>query len=302
MQAGAKSPAAIALQRRVRLCHDANATADVPVSMLIATINTLTIMLYGGGAALLWRQLRAPDREHRRPAFRALAFAALALHALLLYHDLVRPGGVNLGLTPALSLVAWAVTALFLLATLAQPVETLGLFILPTAAAAVAAAWAWPAEHVLAVRGAPLAAAHVIVSLLAYSLLGVALVQGLVLALQERWLRGRPRRGLLDALPPLETMELLMFQMVTAGFVLLSAALVSGVFFSEQVFGRPIKFTHHIVLSLVSWAVFAVLLVGHWRYGWRGRRAMRWALAGFVLLVLAYFGTKFVLEILLGRA
>jgi ABC-type uncharacterized transport system permease subunit len=73
------------------------------------------------------------------------------------------------------------------------------------------------------------------------------------------------------------------------------------VFFSEQFFGKPFSFTHHIVLAVSAWIVFAVLLYGRWRLGWRGRTAIRWTLGGFLLLVLAYFGSKFVLEVLLGR-
>jgi ABC-type uncharacterized transport system permease subunit len=74
------------------------------------------------------------------------------------------------------------------------------------------------------------------------------------------------------------------------------------VFFSEELFGKPLRFTHHIVLSIIAWAVFGMLLVGRRLYGWRGRTAVRWTLAGFTLLVLGYFGSKFVLEVLLGRA
>ena len=93
-----------------------------------------------------------------------------------------------------------------------------------------------------------------------------------------------------------------MFQMIGVGFFLLTLTLISGLFFSEAVFGQPLKFTHHIVLSLFAWVAFAVLLAGRWRFGWRGRNAIRWTLGAFTLLVLAYFGTKFVLEVLLTRS
>jgi len=141
----------------------------------------------------------------------------------------------------------------------------------------------------------------VIVSLLAYSLLGVALFQAVVLGVQERALHRRQAGGFLKNLPPLETMERLLFRMLGIGFILLTLTLVSGLFFSEQTFGRPLRFNHHIVLSIVAWMVFAVLLVGHWRFGWRGRTATRLTVAGFLLLVLGYFGTKFVLEVILRR-
>lgn len=92
-----------------------------------------------------------------------------------------------------------------------------------------------------------------------------------------------------------------MFQLIVAGFLLLTGTVVSGLFFSEQVFGRPLRLNHHTVLAIVAWLVYGVLLVGRWRLGWRGRTAVRWTVTGFVLLVLGYFGSKFVLEVVLGR-
>ena len=102
-------------------------------------------------------------------------------------------------------------------------------------------------------------------------------------------------------MPPLQTMEELLFQLVAVGFVLLTLTLISGALFSEQLFGRAFVFTHHVVLSMAAWLVFGILLAGHWRRGWRGRSAARWTLAGFALLLLGYFGSRFVLEVLLGR-
>ena len=113
--------------------------------------------------------------------------------------------------------------------------------------------------------------------------------------------RQRHASGFIRALPPMQSMEHLMFQMIGFGFVLLTLTLVSGVFFSEALFGQPLKFTHHTVLAVLAWAVYAILLVGRWQLGWRGRIAVHWTLGGFVLLVLGYFGTKFVLEVILHR-
>jgi ABC-type uncharacterized transport system permease subunit len=83
--------------------------------------------------------------------------------------------------------------------------------------------------------------------------------------------------------------------------VLLSLALASGVLFSEELFGRAFQFTHKNVFAVASWVVFGMLVVGRWRYGWRGRKALRWILTGTLLLILAYLGTKFVVEVVLGR-
>ena len=97
--------------------------------------------------------------------------------------------------------------------------------------------------------------------------------------------------------PALETMESLLFQLILAGFVLLTVTVLSGTVFSEQVFGQPFVLSHHVVLSVLAWLTFAVLLAGRRLFGWRGRSAIRWTLTGFVLLALAYFGTRFVLEV-----
>ncbi len=238
-------------------------------------------------------------------AARNLAFGAggvaLALHAVTLYTTLRVDDGLNLALINALSLVAWAVALLFLVVALYRPVNNLGIVIMPVAGLAVLAAWLWPGRAVILPAGTGVQSAHIVISVLAYGLLTLAVIQALLLLAQERQLRHRQTGGFLRALPPLEIMEHLMFQLIGVGFVLLTLTMLSGVMFSEQLFGKPLRFTHHIVLSLLSWVVFAILLLGHWRFGWRGRPAVRWTLGGFTLLALAYFGTKFVMEIVLGR-
>lgn len=270
--------------------------------MTNSVLPLLAIALYGGVGALLWRgQRRGGTRGAARLGIFALAVGAIVLHGALLYDGLLQPQALNLGLTQAISLVAWAVAALFLMAALTRPVESLGVIIMPGTGLTIMLAWLWPSQHWITIGPSILEPAHIVVSLLAYSLLSIAVLQSLMLTLQERYLRGHRAGGFLSALPPLETMEHLMFQMIAIGFALLSVTVVSGVFFSEAVFGQALRLTHHVVLALIAWAVFAVLLIGRWRYGWRGRSAVRWTLAGFSLLALAYFGSKFVLEVILGR-
>jgi ABC-type uncharacterized transport system permease subunit len=96
-------------------------------------------------------------------------------------------------------------------------------------------------------------------------------------------------------------MDVLLFRMVLTGFVLLTLAVASGILFSEEVFGRPFTFNHKNFLGVISWGIFAALLIGRWGYGWRGRRAARWTIAGFTVLALAYVGSKLVLEVILQR-
>jgi ABC-type uncharacterized transport system permease subunit len=142
---------------------------------------------------------------------------------------------------------------------------------------------------------------HVAVALCAYALFIVAALQALVLMGLEKRLRRRLPDAQSDAVPPLLTLERFLFRLVGAGFVLLTLTVASGVLFSEELFGRPFVFTHKSVFSVLGWLTFGGLLWGRWRYGWRGRVALRWILVGTGFLFLAYFGSKFVLEVLLGR-
>lgn len=140
---------------------------------------------------------------------------------------------------------------------------------------------------------------HIVISIVAYSLLSIAAIQSVLLAIQNKYLRNKHPGGFIRALPPLETMESLLFQMISVGFVLQSFSLLTGLISLEDMFEQHL--VHKTVLSLVSWAVFAILLWGRWRFGWRGRTAIRWTLSGFTILLVAYFGSKMVLEIILGR-
>lgn len=265
-------------------------------------INLLAMALYLSVAYLLWRDLRRGARTAgaARLGIFTLAAGAVLLHGAILYSGFLRENALDLGLTNAISLVAWTMALTFLVTALSRPIESLGVLIMPVAAVTLLGEWLWPLGHQLIQNSTPLSSAHIVISLLAYSLLSVAVVQSLMLAWQERQLRSHQPSRFLQSLPPLETMESLMFGMIGLGFLLLTLTLVSGIFFSEE-FGQALRFNHHIVLSMISWVVFAVLLIGRWRLGWRGRTALHWTWSGFALLVLAYFGTKFVLEVVLHR-
>jgi ABC-type uncharacterized transport system permease subunit len=269
-----------------------------PLDPVLSLLAIAVYLLTGG---LLWRRLLIDAPTEWGVVILLPGTLGVLLHGGLLYGHLLAQG-LNLGFTNAVSLIAWVVAVLFLLASLKRPVHMLGIIIMPVAALTVLVEWLWPSQPIsLPPASVPLFA-HIIISLLAYGLLSIAVVQSLLLLVQERRLHDKQANRFLRALPPLETMETLMFQMVGVGFFLLTLTLISGIFFSEAVFGKPLKFTHHIVLSLFAWLAFALLLLGRWRFGWRGRNAIRWTLAAFSLLVLAYFGSKFVLEILLTRA
>ena len=179
-----------------------------------------------------------------------------------------------------------------------QAAEMLGIGLLPIAALSVIAGeLLGDSVASLPVRGE--LQFHVIVSLLAYAVLMVGAMQAVLVGVQSHLLRTHHPGGFVRALPPLNRMEELLFQLLAIGFVLLSVGLLSGFVYLHDMFAQHL--VHKTVLSIAAWAVFGVLLLGRYAWGWRGLRAVRWTLAGLAFLLLAYFGSKFVLELLLQR-
>ncbi|MDQ3731070.1 MAG: cytochrome c biogenesis protein CcsA, partial [Pseudomonadota bacterium] len=178
-------------------------------------------------------------------------------------------------------------------------VETLAIMVLPVAAVTLALDQFMPNQPVIAAPAGSSLQIHILISLVAYSLLSIAALQALVLAVQDWQLHNHRPGGLIRALPPLQWMEDLLFQLIAVGFALLSVSLLTGFFFLEDIFAQHL--VHKTVLSIVAWLVFAVLLFGRMRFGWRGRTAIKWTLSGILALMLAYFGSKLVLELILQR-
>ena len=228
---------------------------------------------------------------------------ALVLHALLLYRAISTPEGLNLGVSNAVSLLVWLTVLIYWLAGLAFRglAGILGMMA-PIALLAVVLQGAIRSAYVVQYNGNPLFAMHFGIAMLAYSLFIVATVHALVMLAEERWLHRGLLPPLLRDLPPLLEMEALLFRILLAAFVLLTFTLLSGVFFSEQLFGKPFSAQgHKMVFGFLSWLIFAGLLAGHHLRGWRGRTAVRWTLAGFTALLFAYVGSKVVLELILQR-
>lgn len=228
-----------------------------------------------------------------------LAAPALLLHAVLLWQATWSVAGINLSFFNALSLLGWLMALMLVLAAIRQPVHSLGLIIFPIALLGVllAGITGSPGQTLV-----PLGAGidiHVISSVIAYAVLGLASAQALLIAWQEHALRHGGAGAILGLLPPLRGMEALLFQLLGSGFILLSISLVTGWLFVADLFAQDL--VHKTVLTMLAWLVFGGLLLGRYRAGWRGRTAIRWTLSGFVLLALGYFGSKAVLELILGR-
>ncbi|MDS4042134.1 MAG: cytochrome c biogenesis protein CcsA [Candidatus Competibacter sp.] len=266
-----------------------------------AVIGGLAALLYllAGGllAARLARAGGGATRSKGGPL--ALGWGAALLHAMILAQTVFQPAGLNLGFFNALSFTAWLIGVVLLAAAMVRPIENLGIIVLPFCAVTLCLGLLFPAERIVADPSQWPLELHILIAILAYSLLALAALQALLLAVQDHRLRRRQPGGFLRGIPPLTAMETLLFQMIGAGFVLLGIALVSGLFFLHDIFAQHLL--HKAVLSFIAWCVFGVLLWGRWRFGWRGRTAIRWTLSGFTFLALAYFGSKLVLELILQR-
>ena len=226
----------------------------------------------------------------------AMAVTAQAVAVVLV---IATPNGLDLGLYSVASLISMIVVVITLLGSLRQPMERLFLLVYPLAAACVVGSFMLSSGYEPRLQLAPGIGLHALLSIVAYSILPLAACPALIFAFQDHRLHTGGSLVLLRALPPLATMEVLLFQLLWTGLVALTASIVTGFVFLEDMFAQRV--VHHTALSLVAWVVFAVLLWGHHSLGWRGIIPLRWTLTGFVLLMLAYFGSKLVIEIILAR-
>jgi ABC-type uncharacterized transport system permease subunit len=261
-------------------------------------------------AAALWLVTSAPrtaveapqvhrSADGRRSAGLALSAIALALHGIVLWQSVAAKPAFALTLAETASLVGFGIAAIALLACLRQPRFAAPSAILLALAGLVAVATTEGARRFVVAKGGWELSAHIALSVAAYSLITVGTALAIALWLVDRRLRRHQPLGWLGVFPAVESMETGMFNALSAGFALLSLALFSGFFFVEDIFAQSLS--RKIILSCIAWAILAILLFGRWRFGWRGRMARNWAIWGYIALVLAYFGSKVVLESILGR-
>jgi ABC-type uncharacterized transport system permease subunit len=264
-----------------------------------ATLSILTIIFYIGAATIrLYPQINRNFSTKQHLLF--LGIVAISLHSILLYGQIMVSAGINFGFFNAASLIAWGIALLLLITLLAKPVENLIIALFPFAALVVGLEAYFPSQHILSVEMGFGVQLHIFYSILAYSVLSISALQAVFLAIQDYQLHHKHPGWALQMLPPLQVMETLLVQMVGIGVVLLTASLLSGVIFLEDIFAQHLM--HKTVLSMLAWVIFVALLWGRWQYGWRGKTLVRWNLSGFFILMLAYFGSKFVLELILKRS
>ena len=258
---------------------------------------TVAVLVYLAAAAVQFAGM-SRGTEGSKTWIPVMATIAVTCHALTLYMDLFGPQGVNLGLFPMLSLMAVSIVGLIVLNSFRQPVDNLFIIVFPIAAVTVVLELLAPANLQPRSDLSGGIIGHIILSVMAYSLLTIAALQAAMLSFGDYELRQR-NLSVLKRLPPLQTMESLLFETLWVGLVFLTLSIATGFVFITDFAGPGI--VHHTVITMAAWVVFAVLIWGRYQLGWRGAVASRWALSGFVILVIGYFGSKLVLEVILGR-
>ena len=259
------------------------------------TLTLIAVVFYAAATAML---VRALSRGVANPTGwivpAVLGFLAHAGFHLAAWHE---ANGLDLHFFAALSLVGLGMAGLTTLFGAAGRMAALGVIVFPMAAASLLgyAGYGHVPPEGLDWR----LQLHAWCALLAYATLAIAAILALMLWAQERAMRRRQFNDWLRALPPLTELEMLLFRTIGVGFVLLTATLLTGVLFVENLLEQHL--VQKTVLSVLSWLLFGGLLLGRWRYGWRGTVAVRWTLSAMVLLILAFFGSKFALEVALPR-
>jgi len=270
----------------------------------------LVILLYGAAflfyAALAFHFWRSRWRGKSVPQIasweRAAILVPFALHTWLVYDMLWAQPELRFGFGPALSVMLWLSVLLYWVESLFFQLEGMQAPILALAAVCAPLPALFPGLAIPANTHSAEFRMHLALAMAAYGLFTIAALHALLMTLLERRLHGGAVVGPLAALPPLLTMERLLFRVILAGFAFLTLTLATGIVFSETLFGRAMKFDHKTLFAFISWFIFAALLAGRYFYGWRGRMALRWTLAGFAALLLAYVGSRFVLEVILRRS
>lgn len=262
---------------------------------VLTLLGVLALLAYCANALWVGYRIGAGQLGQRCQLCQQIpALFGFVVHTVLVA-NIFDGGKLDLSFFNSLMLIAWVITGMYIVTTLFWPVLSLSVLVFPVSGFC-ALLYALLSPHVAHTSAdySVLLKVHILSSVFAYSVFSLAAVQALVLAVQDSALHGQKPSVLIDSLPPLQTMEYLLFSMVWTGFVLLSVALVFGFFEVDRLF------THKIILSVVAWCVFGALLVGRVGFGWRGRTAVRYTLSGVGFLIMSFFGSKLVLELILS--
>jgi len=262
--------------------------------MFLTIASVLATVLYCLSAFLIFRQFGDQSQKRWKPLVPVLL--AILVHAVVLNQTIYGPAGLNLGFFVAFSLICWLISIQILLSSIFHRVESLGIAVFPVSGLASLISSMGYSEHLIT-TGNAFIQGHILVSVIAYSLIMLSACHATLLAYQDHLIRSHHPGGFIRFLPPLHEMEILLFQLLSFGFIALSASLITGFVFLEDIFAQHL--VHKTVLSIVGWFILGTLLFGRFKFGWRGKTAIRWTLSSFGFLMVAFFGSKLVLEFIL---
>jgi len=276
---------------------------------ILLHLHLIPAALYAVLGLYFWRARTAgsaasPDLVPGMVRFeRVLLALALLAHGLALQAEIFPGGEMRFGFSVALSLAVWMAICFYWVEALYNRLNGLRAIMLPAGVLVCLLVVFFPATHVLSDDNiaSPVFRVHFIIAMLAYSLFMLAALHAMLMAMATKQLHHARLSKALANLPPLLTMEALLFRLIGIAFVLLTLTLLTGVIFTETLFGTVFRPDHKSIFATVSWLLFGILLIGRHFRGWRGRVALRWTLAGFITLMLAYVGSRFVIEVLLHR-
>ncbi len=277
------------------------------LGIVFHTAAALAYAVLGGS---LWIRLAgAKEVEQTGKIARLCLLGALVLHGIGLQQSMLGAQHLFIGWALALSAAIWLGMVVFWVESLLVRIDGLQLLLLPAAAIASGLAAIFPQGQFVPHANDAWLRVHLLIALAAYGLITIAALHAMMMALLDRHLH-RPLDApaersiigrVLDSQPPLLVQEQLLFRIIWIGFVVLTLAVGSGSIASMKLTGKILPFDHKTVFTLLSWLTFGVLLAGRHIWGWRGRVALRWTLTGFGFLILAYTGSRFVLEMILHR-
>jgi ABC-type uncharacterized transport system permease subunit len=266
--------------------------------MIAITSGMLAVLFYSLGT-LLQGQSLTRNTVYQQSQILLFAVLALCAHLVNVINVIATDAGYDFGFFRIATLFSWTISFIVVISSLKKPLANLFLVLFPLAILSIICSLFLPSRYDPITDISNGVLLHSLLGIVGFSLITIAAVQALLIAWLNRELKRKHFTNVLRHMPPLQTMEALLFEIIWAGFFVLLAIIVTGFVFMDDMFAQHL--VHKTVLTLISWGVFGILLWGRHQLGWRGKTAMRWTLGGFIVLILAYFGSKFVLELLLNR-
>lgn len=267
--------------------------------MSLATVAGISACISYGSAAFLLVQSLRTNIPVKRPLLLGVALLGLVLHAFHLSDTLFDHNGIAFGLVSVLSLFGFVLAACGTFIVLFRDIQTLMAPAYPAACICLLVNLVGHDTVTPELNMSGGLASHILLSIVAYSVIALALSQAVLLWIQNYQLKHRHIHDILHLLPPLQTMEHTLFDLIAIGMMLLTVAIGSGLLFVDDFFAQHL--IHKTLFAIAAWVVLGILLVGRFLWGWRGMVAVKWTISGFTLLTLAYFGSKVVLEVILER-